>query len=320
MSILKNLKKSSDIKNLSLDELEVLAQEIREVIINSVESNGGHLSANLGVVELTLALYHVFDFPEDKLFFDVGHQCYAYKILSGRVEEFSSLRQEGGLSGFPESNESEYDYFTAGHAGNAVAGGLGTCYARDLQGEDYKVISLVGDASMTNGLSLEALNASDEKPNNFIVILNDNGMSITKNENGLYKKVIGSTTKRPYLAIKGGAKKLLGKTAFGRFLSRTKDFFKRLFNAHVYIDDMGFKYIGTINGHNLKELISTFKRVKEYKKACFIHVATVKGKGFAFAETNPERYHGVAKNMQVSENDFSETLGKKTMSDCRRQR
>ena len=311
MSILKNLQKSSDIKNLSLAELELLAQEIREVIINSVENNGGHLSANLGVVELTLALYYVFDFPTDKLFFDVGHQCYAHKILSGRADDMSTLRREGGVSGFPESVESEYDYFTAGHAGNAVAGGLGTCYARDLLGEDFKVISLVGDASMTNGLSLEALNASDDKPNNFIVILNDNGMSITKNENGLYKKVIGSTTNKPYLAIKGGAKKLLGKTAFGRFLSRTKDFFKRLFNAHVYIDDMGFKYVGTINGHNLKELISTLKRAKEYKKACFIHVATVKGKGFALAEANPERYHGVTKNMQVSENDFSEKLGAK---------
>ena len=312
MAIIQTLKNPSDIKNLSLEELQSLAGEIRDEIIQSVSKNGGHLSSNLGVVEVTLALHYVFDLPQDKLIFDVGHQCYAHKIITGR--DLSSLRCENGVSGFPEESESVYDTFTSGHAGNAIAGGLGACFARDLNGEDYKVISLVGDASLMNGLSLEAMNNSSEKPKNFIVVLNDNGMSITKNENGLYKSIINSTTKRPYLAIKGGAKKLLGKTAFGRFLSRTKDKLKSIFNPHIYIDEMGFKYVGTVDGHDIKELVKTFKRVKEYGLPTFVHISTKKGKGHSDAEERADYYHGIGTNMQASINSFSEALGKKLCS------
>lgn len=309
MAIIENLENPTAIKNLSLDELQTLAEEIRNKIIETVSKNGGHLSSNLGVVEVTLALHYVFDLPQDKLIFDVGHQCYAHKIITGR--DIDTLRQEGGVSGFPEEDESPYDTFTSGHAGNAIAGGLGACFARDLNGESYKVISLVGDASLMNGLSLEAMNNSSEKPKNFIVVLNDNGMSITKNENGLYKSIINSTTKRPYLAIKGGAKKLFGKSAFGRFLSRTKDKLKSIFNPHIYIDEMGFKYVGTIDGHDIKELVKTFKRVKEYGLPTFVHISTKKGKGYSDAEERADYYHGVSSNMQASVNSFSDALGQK---------
>ena len=311
MSILNSLTNTSDIKKLSIKELELLCEEIREIIIKTSLSNGGHLASNLGVVETTLALYYVFDLPTDKLIFDVGHQCYTHKILSGRLSDFSSLRKEDGISGFPDSDESPFDTLTSGHAGNAVAGGLGICFGRDANKEDYKVISFVGDASLTNGLSLEAMNSSEEKPDDFIVILNDNGMSIAKNENGLYKSIISSTTRRPYLAIKGGAKKLFGKSRFGRMLSKIKDFFKRLFNPHIYIDDMGFKYVGTIDGHNLKQLIKTFKQVKEYKRATFIHVSTVKGKGYPEAEKHADVYHGVSANSSITGETFSTVLGEK---------
>jgi 1-deoxy-D-xylulose-5-phosphate synthase len=314
MAIIELLKTPADLKKLTIAELEVLSEEIRKIIIDTVQKNGGHLSSNLGVVETTLALHYVFDLPTDKIIFDVGHQCYAHKIITGRCDNFSSLRQEDGVSGFPDEDESVYDTFTSGHAGNAIAGGLGMCYSRDLKGEDYKVISLVGDASLMNGLSLEAMNVSSEKPKNFIVVLNDNGMSITKNENGLYKSIINSTTKRPYLAIKGGAKKLLGKTAFGRFLSRLKDKLKSIFNPHIYIDEMGFKYVGTIDGHNLKELVKTFKRVKEYGLPTFVHISTLKGKGHGDAEKRSDIYHGIGANLQVSENSFAESLGKKLCS------
>ncbi len=309
MAIIEILENPTAIKNLSLEELQSLAEEIRNKIIETVSKNGGHLSSNLGVVEVTLALHYVFDLPKDKLIFDVGHQCYAHKIITGR--DITSLRQENGVSGFPEEEESSYDTFTSGHAGNAIAGGLGACFARDLNGESYKVISLVGDASLMNGLSLEAMNNSSEKPKNFIVVLNDNGMSITKNENGLYKSIINSTTKRPYLAIKGGAKKLFGKSAFGRFLSRTKDKLKSIFNPHIYIDEMGFKYVGTIDGHDIKELVKTFKRVKEYGLPTFVHVSTKKGKGYIDAEQRADYYHGVGSNMQASVNSFSDALGQK---------
>ena len=314
MSILNSITNTSDIKKLSIRELELLCQEIREIIIKTSLKNGGHLASNLGVVETTLALYYVFDFPSDKLIFDVGHQCYTHKILSGRVSEFSTLRTENGISGFPDSDESPFDTLTSGHAGNAVAGGLGICFGRDTLGEDYKVISFVGDASLTNGLSLEAMNSTEEKPDNFIVVLNDNGMSIAKNENGLYKSIINSTTKRPYLAIKGGAKKIFGKSRFGRMLSGAKDFLKRLFNPHIYIDDMGFKYVGTIDGHNLKKLVKTFRQVKEYKRATFIHVSTVKGKGYPEAEKHADVYHGVSANSSATGETFSSVLGDKLCS------
>lgn len=309
MSLLKHVNTPKDVKALSVKELNILAEELRAEILSAVKEKGGHLSANLGTVELTVALLYVFDFPEDKLLFDVGHQSYAYKMLTGRRKDFSRLREEGGISGFPNPEESEYDAFSAGHAGNAVAAGLGLCYGRDKKGAKNYVVSLVGDAALSNGLSLEALTASSEKPERFLVILNDNGMSISENENGLYRRILASTTKRPYLAFKGGLKKVFGHSAFGRFLSRTKQRLKRLMNPHFFIDDVGLKYVGTVDGHNIKKMVDVFERVKKNGAPAFIHVKTKKGKGYPAAEQNPDVYHGVGKDFSKSENAYSDAVG-----------
>ncbi len=305
---LEKLKTSNDLKQFNIDELCALAQEIREEIIKDVNGNGGHLSANLGIVETTIAVYYVFDLPTDKLLFDVGHQCYTHKILSGRLDKMSTLRTEDGISGFTNPVESEYDSFISGHAGNSIATGIGMCKARDLLGEDYFVLDIVGDASLLNGLSLEAITSSDEKPKKFIVILNDNGMSISKNNNGFYKSILKHTTKPSYIKFKGNTKKLLKKTFIGRILKKIKDFFKRVFDPHIYIDNAGLKYVGTIDGHNLKELITTFTRVKQMERPTLVHVSTVKGKGYKEAELHPDIYHAVGKNMQTSCNTFSESV------------
>lgn len=316
MSVLEKISSPKDIQNLTLVELQALAGEVRNLIIDAVKTNGGHLSSNLGSVELTIALYHVFDFSSDKLLFDVGHQSYTHKILSGRKDAFNTLRQKDGISGFCNPDESPYDAFVSGHAGNAVAGGLGYCYARNLLKEDYFVVSVVGDASLSNGLSLEALNASPDKPNKFVLILNDNGMSISKNDNGFYKGIINSTTKKPYLAIKSGAKKMFGKNFIGKILRKIKGFFKRVFDPNVYIDDIGFKYIGTIDGHNLKEMIKVFKRVKEHGFPAFVHLRTLKGKGYKEAELYADVYHGIGKDFKPTVNSFSVALGDAMSSLC----
>ncbi len=309
MALLENVKTPADIKKLSVKELELLAEEIRALIIETVTKNGGHLSPNLGMVETTLALYYVFDFSCDKLLFDVGHQSYTHKILNEGAEKFATLRTSGGISGFPDPTENDYDAFIAGHAGNSIGAGLGMCFSRDLLKENYTVACVVGDASIMNGVSLEAITEKNKKPNNFVVILNDNGMSISKNENGFYKSLIKSTTKKPYIKFKGGAKKLFGKSFLGNALRSFKRFLRRLFNPNHIIDDLGFKYFGTVDGHNLKELVKSFKRVKNYGEAVLITVKTVKGKGFIEAENAPSKYHGIGKDLTVSQNDCSLKIG-----------
>ena len=189
MGLLQDIQKDVSLKQLDIKQLNSLSEEIRGEIIDVVKNNGGHLSANLGMVETTLALHYTLDLPKDKLVFDVGHQCYTHKLLSGRYDKFKTIRQSGGLSGFPEKDESPYDTFTTGHAGTSIASGIGMCQARDLLGEDYCVAVVVGDGSFSNGLNMEALSSSSTKPKNFIVILNDNGMSISKNKTGLYKYI-----------------------------------------------------------------------------------------------------------------------------------
>lgn len=220
MGILAQIENSLDIQKLNSKELEVLANEVREKIINVVKTNGGHLSSNLGIVETTVALYKTFDFKKDKLIFDVGHQCYAHKILSDRKDKFDCIRLDGGISGFPDTAESEYDAMTAGHAGTSISAGLGYCMARDKKGEDYTVVSVVGDGSFSNGLNLEALFASTSKPKNFIVILNDNGMSISKNKNGLYNHLSKSSTKRGYLKSKRAIVKVFGSSFITKGLAK----------------------------------------------------------------------------------------------------
>lgn len=300
---------SQEIRTYNLKQLESLAVELRGEIISAVRKNGGHLSSNLGVVELTLALHRVFDFPHDKLVFDVGHQCYAHKLLSGRAERFSTIRQKGGLSGFPDPEESEYDAFIAGHSGTSIAAGIGLCRARDLNGSDEKVICLIGDASLSNGLALEALFSSEQKPKNFIVVLNDNGMSIGKNTSALYSAVSKMTAKKRYRRFNSFMEKTFKDTnSLGRSLRQIKHNIKRLLNKNAFFERCGFKYIGPIDGHNLSGLINVFSDVRHIDRPVFLHVVTQKGHGMELAERNPALYHGIGADLKVGENTFSERV------------
>ncbi len=313
MGILGQIKNSFDIQKLNNKELEILAEEVREKIIETVKTNGGHLSSNLGIVETTVALYKTFDFKKDKLIFDVGHQCYAHKILSDRKNEFSNIRQDGGISGFPDITESEYDAMTTGHAGTSISAGLGYCMARDKRGEDYTVISVVGDGSLSNGLNLEALFSSTNKPKNFIVILNDNGMSISKNKNGFYNHLSKTSTKRGYLSSKKVLLKVFGSSFITRGLARFRDFIKRTLNKNSYFENFGFKYVGVVDGNNVKEMATILERIKivAKDKAVLLHVKTKKGKGLKEAEEKADLYHGVGSDFKCETGSFSLTLGKK---------
>lgn len=311
MAILDGINGCADVKKLNQTALEELAKEVRSQILSVTEKNGGHLSSNLGIVETTIALYHTFDFPKDKLLFDVGHQCYTHKLLSGRKGAFGSIRTAGGLSGFPDREESEYDVVSTGHAGTSIASALGICAARDMLGEDYCVVAVVGDGSLVNGLNAEAINSSNDKPSNLIVIVNDNGMSISKNKNGFYKLISKSSTKGGYLRGKRAIKKLFGNSFVTRFLRKIREAVKRLFNRNNYFESLGFKYVGVIDGNDMGELLSILPRVKTLAKdkAVLLHVKTTKGKGFDKAEENAEGYHGVSKGEVSSACGFGVRLG-----------
>lgn len=312
MGILERVEKPSDVKKLNEKEMKLLAEELRGEILSAVNRNGGHLSSNLGIVETTVALYHTFDFPKDKLIFDVGHQCYAHKILSDRKEKFCGIRTLGGISGFPDAEESEFDSFTTGHAGCSIAEGIGLCAARDALNEDYTVINVVGDGAIVNGLNLEAMSASEHKPKNYIVILNDNGMSISKNSNALYKHISKSTMRRGYVGSKNFIKRVFGNSFVTRFFRRFRDFVKRLFGGNNYFEQFGFKYVGVYDGNDIKELTKILKDVKNAcrDKAVLLHVKTTKGKGLKSAEERADVYHGVGKNMNLSaDGEFSAALG-----------
>ncbi len=300
-------------QKLNAKQLGELSCQVRERIIDVVSKNGGHLSSNLGMVETTVALYKNFDLSKDKLIFDVGHQAYAHKILSGRNDEFFSLRQSGGLSGFPDITESEFDAFSVGHAGTSISAGLGYCLARDKKGEDYSVICVVGDGSLSNGLNLEALFANTDKPKNFIVILNDNGMSISKNKNGLYNFISKTTTKRGYLKSKRAVRKIFGNSFMAVGIAKIKNFIKRVFNRNNFFEDYGFKYVGVVDGNDVKEMANILQRVKNVAKhkAVLLHVKTTKGKGYALAEEQADKYHGVGANLVCDSGAFSTALGKK---------
>ncbi len=311
MGVLEQIENSLDIQKLSVKELDILAGEVREKIIKTIKSNGGHLSSNLGLVETTVALYKVFDFKKDKLIFDVGHQCYSHKILSDRKERFEKIRLDGGISGFPDINESEYDAVTTGHAGTSISAGIGYCMARDKLGEEYTVVSVVGDGAFSNGLNLEALLSSTSKPKNFIVIINDNGMSISKNKNGFYHHLSKSTTKRGYLSSKKALQKMFGSSFITRGLARFRDFIKRTLNKDGLFENFGFKYVGVVDGNNVKEMSTILQRVKVVAKdkAVLLHVKTKKGFGLKEAEEKADLYHGVGSNFKHENGSFSLTLG-----------
>ncbi len=311
MSIIEGLKTPLDVKKLKVQELKELSADVRGEILSATEKNGGHLSSNLGIVETVVALYNVFDFPTDKLIFDVGHQCYAHKILSGRLDKFGTIRQENGISGFPDREESEFDAFGAGHAGTSISAGIGYCTARDKLKEDYTVINVVGDGSFTNGLNLEAMAVSGEKPKKYIVILNDNGMSISKNKNGLYNFITKRTTSKGYIGSKRLIKKVFGNSFVTRILMRIKRFLARLVGKYNYFDSYGFKYVGVVNGNDIGELVKILTRVKEASndKAILLHVRTTKGKGYKQAEAQADLYHGVGAKLKSESGDLSISLG-----------
>ena len=313
MSYLETSVKNGKIGQLNIDELKGLSEEIREKIITTIELNGGHLSSNLGIVETTVALYKTFNFPTDKLVFDVGHQCYAHKLLSERADGFSTIRTSNGLSGFPCREESEYDCFTSGHAGTSISQALGLCAARDKRGEEYTVIAVVGDGSVVNGLNMEALTAANEKPKNLIVILNDNEMSISTNRNGFYKYISKSTASERYVKHKNNLKKMFGNSFVTRFLMRLRNLIKRAFNRNNYFEKFGFKYVGVMDGNNVGEMVKILDHVKTLAKhrAVFLHIKTKKGKGLNAAEEKADEYHGVGKDMDSSKCAFSLALGNK---------
>ena len=306
--MLEKIKKPEDIKKLKIEELDTVAEEIRARIISVAEKNGGHLASSLGAVDIIVALYYVFDFPKDKIIFDVGHQSYAHKILSCRNDLFDTIRTEGGLSGFPSIFESPYDAFTVGHAGTSVSAALGYAYSRDKLKQNYYVISLVGDASLFNGENLEALFANDNKPEKLLIILNDNGMSISKNSNGLYKVLTKISMKKRYSKFMGFMDKLFGWNFIGRFLKGLKSAFKRSLDAYGMLDTVGIKYVGAFNGHDIKLLVRLFENFKSSPRATLLHLKTTKGKGYIPAETKADVYHGVSKNLSVSANTFSSSV------------
>ncbi len=309
--VLSGITNPKDVQNLNLEELGVLSNELRQKVVSVVQKNGGHLSSNLGVIETTLALYKHFDFSTDKIIFDVGHQCYAHKILSGRKDSFDTLRQNGGISGFPSIEESPCDAFSGGHAGTSVTAALGYCYARDKLKEDYTVIAMVGDGALSNGLNMEAFTTSNEKPKNLIVILNDNGMSISKNKNGFYYFLSKRTTRKGYLKSKRVVKRIFGSSFISKGLSGIRNLVKRMLNKSNYFEQYGFKYVGIIDGHNLKSLNKIMGAVKELAKdkAVFLHVKTTKGKGHAEAEERADAFHGVGVNLSQTAGSFSNALG-----------
>ena len=296
---LEKIQKANDIKQLDDMELELLAEEIRSFLITKISLTGGHLASNLGVVELTMAMHLAFELPQDKIIWDVGHQSYTHKILTGRKQGFDDLRKYGGMSGFPKRKESECDAFDTGHSSTSISAGLGYVRARDIMGDDYSVISVIGDGSLTGGMAYEALNNAAELDTNFIIVLNDNKMSISENVGGMSQYLDGLRTAEAYMDLKNAIETAVGSIPVGgekivRRMKKTKSSIKQLFVPGMFFEDMGIKYLGPIDGHNIKALTKAFAEARRVKGPVLVHVLTTKGKGYAPAEENPSRFHGTA--------------------------
>ncbi|GAE87663.1 1-deoxy-D-xylulose 5-phosphate synthase [Acetivibrio straminisolvens JCM 21531] len=297
--ILDNINSPDDIKKLNLEQLRGLASEIRSFLIEKVSKTGGHLASNLGVVELTLALHRVFNTPEDRIIWDVGHQSYVHKIITGRKDKFDTIRKLGGLSGFPKSAESEHDAFNTGHSSTSISAALGIAKARDLKKEKYSVIAVIGDGALTGGMAFEALNDAGRSPNNLIVILNDNEMSISKNVGGLSAYLSKIRTEPFYFKVKEDIDIILNKIpAIGKSavkaLDRVKGTIKYMIMPGIVFEELGFKYLGPIDGHNIAELENVLTRAKNTKGPVLVHVCTQKGRGYTYAEENPAVFHGIS--------------------------
>lgn len=319
--ILKNINSPADIKNLSMHQLEQLAQEIRYKMIQTVSSNGGHLASNLGAVELTLALHKVFDSPKDQIVFDVGHQCYTHKLLTGRYSSFDSLRKKDGISGFCRPNESEHDIFYSGHSGTSVSAGLGLAQAKKLAGDSRYVISVIGDGSFTGGMVYEALNNGGRSGTKHIIILNDNKMSISENVGAFAKYLAVIRSKPEYYRLKAiteqGINTIpgIGTKITQKLYDLKTEIKNKIYSQSTFFEDLGYRYMGPIDGHNTEILCDALEAAKKVNGPTLLHVITVKGKGYDFAEKSPSMFHGISPfnintgEPALSKENFSEKFG-----------
>lgn len=305
MSLLKNVNSPDDIKNLSEKELNELCSEIRKKLINTVSKTGGHLASNLGMVELTVALHKVFNSPTDEIVFDVGHQCYTHKILTGRNEKFSTIRCENGISGFTRPIENENDIFSSGHASTSISSAVGLAAAKQIRGDKGKVIAVIGDGALTGGLAYEGLNNTNGIKN-LIIIYNDNNMSISENVGSLAKNLTKVRVSSGYNVSKNAVRKVFGSTVFGNKLlkafNKMNADIRKCIYKNTFFEDLGLRYYGPIDGHNIDDLVDVLNVAKGCKHSVLIHVNTVKGKGYSHAEENPTMFHGIGKfNIETGE-------------------
>lgn len=294
---LERINEPNDIQKLNIDELEVLAEEIRSFLVEKVSKTGGHLASNLGVVELTIAMHMNYNLPKDKVIWDVGHQSYTHKLLTGRRSGFDELRKYGGMSGFPKRKESACDAFDTGHSSTSISAGLGYVCARDIQNEDYQVVSVIGDGSLTGGMAYEALNNAANLKSNFVIVLNDNKMSISKNVGGMSKYLDTLRTAPAYSDLKNAVEVAISSIplkgdAMVERIKKTKSSIKQLFVPGMFFEDMGIKYLGPVDGHDIRALIRAFKDAKRVNGPVLLHVLTTKGKGYVPAEDDPSKFHG----------------------------
>lgn len=297
--LLETIEKENDIKKIPLEQMPVLAQEIRDFLLESLSKTGGHLASNLGAVELTMALHYVFSLPKDKIIWDVGHQSYTHKILTGRKDEFKNLRQYGGLSGFPKREESPCDAYDTGHSSTSISAGVGYVCASKVSGEEYHVVSVIGDGALTGGMAYEALNNAASLNKNFVIVLNDNKMSISENVGGISSYLSNLRTAESYTDLKSEVKKTLNKVpgigpVMVQRIHKTKDSIKQLMIPGMFFEDMGIKYLGPVNGHDCGRMIQVFQEAKKVNGPVLVHVHTEKGRGYEPARKHPARFHGTS--------------------------
>lgn len=297
--LLETIEKENDIKKIPLEQMPVLAQEIRDFLLESLSKTGGHLASNLGAVELTMALHYVFSLPKDKIIWDVGHQSYTHKILTGRKDGFKNLRQYGGLSGFPKREESPCDAYDTGHSSTSISAGVGYVCASKVSGEEYHVVSVIGDGALTGGMAYEALNNAASLNKNFVIVLNDNKMSISENVGGISSYLSNLRTAESYTDLKSEVKKTLNKVpgigpVMVQRIHKTKDSIKQLMIPGMFFEDMGIKYLGPVNGHDCGRMIQVFQEAKKVNGSVLVHVQTEKGRGYEPARKHPARFHGTS--------------------------
>lgn len=321
--MIEKINSAEDVKKLNIEEQKQLAEEIRKYILEIVSKNGGHLASNLGVVELTIALHTVFDLPKDKIVWDVGHQTYVHKIITGRREQLNTLRQLNGIAGFPKTNESETDCFNTGHSSTSISAALGMARARDIKGEKNNVIAVIGDGALTGGMALEALNDAGSSQTRLTVILNDNEMSISKNIGGVNMLLSKLRTKKTYTKSNVSMKNIINKVPiigqpFVKIVQRLKRSIKQLIIPKMFFEDIGFRYLGPVDGHNIEELERMLNISKQLEGPVLIHVLTKKGKGYKIAEENPDKFHATGpfeietgKPKKEKSKDYSKVFGDK---------